>query len=80
MFPKPSRPPRKTARAAEPAVVADAPVERPADGPPPDVPGAGATSILGDMDLYLFNEGSHVRLHEKLGAHLRTVDGVDGAH
>jgi 1,4-alpha-glucan branching enzyme len=26
--------------------------------------------ILGDHDLHLFNEGTHVRLYEKLGAHL----------
>jgi 1,4-alpha-glucan branching enzyme len=37
-------------------------------------------SPLGDVDLYLFNEGSHVRLHEKFGAHLGVVDGVAGAH
>ncbi len=27
-------------------------------------------TLLSDQDLYLFNEGSHFRLHEKLGAHL----------
>ena len=27
------------------------------------------TSLLSDQDLYLFNEGSHARLYEKLGAH-----------
>jgi 1,4-alpha-glucan branching enzyme len=37
-----------------------------------------APSALSDQDLYLFNEGSHVRLHEKLGAHPCTVDGVSG--
>ncbi len=26
------------------------------------------TSMLSDEDLYLFNEGTHVRLYEKLGA------------
>jgi 1,4-alpha-glucan branching enzyme len=57
-----------------------------AAGPPPDgehtpeVPGAGATSILTDLDLYLFNEGSHFRLADKLGSHLREVDGVEGVH
>jgi 1,4-alpha-glucan branching enzyme len=35
---------------------------------------------LGDQDLYLFNEGSHLRLYEKLGSHLITVDGEDGAY
>lgn len=31
-------------------------------------------------DLYLFNEGTHCRLYEKLGAHLVRIDGHDGAH
>jgi len=34
---------------------------------------------LGDMDLHLFNEGTHRRLWEKLGAHTMTVDGAAGA-
>ena len=33
---------------------------------------------LGDMDLHLFNEGNHRRLWEKLGAHVRRINGVDG--
>ncbi|TAG28774.1 MAG: 1,4-alpha-glucan branching enzyme, partial [Verrucomicrobia bacterium] len=33
---------------------------------------------LGDQDLYLFNEGNEHRIYEKLGAHLRVVDGVAG--
>ena len=36
--------------------------------------------MLSDHDLYLFNEGSHVRLYERLGSHLRTVDGTAGAN
>ncbi|MGH7483246.1 MAG: 1,4-alpha-glucan branching protein GlgB [Longimicrobiales bacterium] len=35
---------------------------------------------LGDVDLHLFNEGSHFRLYEKLGAHPTEVDGVAGTH
>jgi 1,4-alpha-glucan branching enzyme len=35
---------------------------------------------LTDDDLYLFNEGSHFRLYEKLGAHLLTVEGVEGTY
>ncbi|HEX2676871.1 MAG TPA: alpha-amylase family glycosyl hydrolase, partial [Polyangiales bacterium] len=31
-------------------------------------------------DLHLFNEGTHFRLYEKLGAHLCTRDGVAGAY
>src|SRR5579864_6741916 len=35
-------------------------------------------SLLTDFDLYLFNEGTHVRVYEKLGAHIATVDGTPG--
>jgi 1,4-alpha-glucan branching enzyme len=35
-------------------------------------------SLLDAQDLYLFNEGTHLRLWEKLGSHLVRVDGVDG--
>jgi 1,4-alpha-glucan branching enzyme len=34
--------------------------------------------LLTDDDLYLFNQGSHFRLYDKLGAHLMTVDGRVG--
>lgn len=37
-------------------------------------------SLLSDDDLFLFNEGSHYRLYEKLGAHPVTVDGVEGTY
>jgi 1,4-alpha-glucan branching enzyme len=47
-------------------------------------PGAAAVrydaSLLGEQDVYLFNEGSHLRLHEKLGSHAGIVDGVAGVH
>ncbi|RRJ97195.1 1,4-alpha-glucan branching protein GlgB, partial [Opitutaceae bacterium TAV4] len=33
---------------------------------------------LGDQDLYLFNEGTEHRIYEKLGAHLRVINGVPG--
>nr|WP_025412800.1 1,4-alpha-glucan branching protein GlgB [Gemmatirosa kalamazoonensis] len=33
---------------------------------------------LGDVDVHLFNEGTHRRLWEKFGAHHREVDGVPG--
>jgi 1,4-alpha-glucan branching enzyme len=35
-------------------------------------------SQLTPEDLYLFNEGSHLHLHEKLGAHPLTKDGTAG--
>jgi len=38
------------------------------------------TSLLTEDDLYLFNEGSHNRLYEKLGAHPMTVDGTEGTY
>jgi 1,4-alpha-glucan branching enzyme len=37
-------------------------------------------SLLSDDDLFLFNEGSHYRLYEKLGAHPLMVDGVEGTY
>jgi 1,4-alpha-glucan branching enzyme len=42
--------------------------------------GASATTLLTDDDVYLFNEGSHLELWRKLGAHLTEVDGVEGCH
>jgi 1,4-alpha-glucan branching enzyme len=37
-------------------------------------------TMLGDDDLYLFNEGSHYRLYEKLGAHPTSAGGVEGTY
>src|SRR5512143_1568262 len=37
-------------------------------------------SRLTDDDLYLFNEGTHYRLYEKLGSHVMEVDGVTGTY
>ncbi len=34
---------------------------------------------LGETDLYLFGQGNERRIYDKLGAHLRTIDGVAGA-
>ncbi len=34
--------------------------------------------VLSDLDLQLFNEGNHFRTYDKLGAHLMTLDGVEG--
>ncbi len=36
--------------------------------------------LLTDQDLHLFNEGSHLRLYEKLGAHPCTLNDEEGAH
>ncbi len=37
-------------------------------------------SLLGDQDLFLFNEGSHVRLYDRLGAHSLRQDGLAGTY
>src|SRR5262245_33245495 len=34
--------------------------------------------LLGAQDLHFFNEGTHARLYEKLGAHPLVMDGVAG--
>ncbi len=41
-------------------------------------PSAG--TLLTEDDLFLFNEGSHFRLYNKLGAHLLEVDGAKGVY
>jgi 1,4-alpha-glucan branching enzyme len=37
-------------------------------------------TVLTKDDLYLFNEGTHNRLYDRLGAHARTTSGVDGTN
>jgi 1,4-alpha-glucan branching enzyme len=39
-----------------------------------DAPMRATTSHLSDDDIHLFNEGSHFRLYEKLGSHIRRDD------
>ncbi len=39
-----------------------------------------AASLLSEQDLYLYNEGSHFRIYDKLGAHLMEHDGQKGAY
>jgi len=41
---------------------------------------ADQVSLLTADDLYLFNEGSHYRLYDKLGSHLLKVGGVEGCY
>jgi 1,4-alpha-glucan branching enzyme len=36
--------------------------------------------LMTDYDVYLFREGKHSRLYEKLGAHEMDLDGVRGTH
>jgi len=37
-------------------------------------------SLLTDDDLHYFNEGTHYRLYQKLGAHLLQLEGVEGTY
>jgi 1,4-alpha-glucan branching enzyme len=48
--------------------------------PTDDKPVRYDTSLLSDDDLHLFNEGTHFRLYDKLGAHRMTHDGVEGTY
>ncbi|MCX7709739.1 MAG: 1,4-alpha-glucan branching protein GlgB [Clostridia bacterium] len=34
--------------------------------------------VLTDFDLHLFNEGNHHRIFDKLGAHVMTINGIEG--
>jgi 1,4-alpha-glucan branching enzyme len=43
-------------------------------------PAGPAVSLLTSDDLYLFNEGTHSHLYEKLGAHPITAEGVPGIY
>jgi len=36
--------------------------------------------VLGELDLYLINEGKHHMIYEKLGSHLMEIDGIKGTH
>jgi 1,4-alpha-glucan branching enzyme len=38
------------------------------------------TSIFSDFDLYLFGQGKHYYIYEKMGAHIRTINGVTGTN
>jgi len=40
----------------------------------------GRPTLLGDLDLHLFNEGAHVRLWERLGAHVARDGDTDGTY
>lgn len=36
--------------------------------------------FFGDLDRYLFHHGTHYELYEKMGAHIREINGVRGTH
>ncbi|MDI3340604.1 MAG: 1,4-alpha-glucan branching protein GlgB [Sphaerobacter sp.] len=42
--------------------------------------GQAVPSLLSETDVYLFNEGTHVRLYQHLGAHPLVVDGQPGTY
>jgi 1,4-alpha-glucan branching enzyme len=35
-------------------------------------------STLGDLDIYLLGEGTHLRAYDRLGAHVTSIDSVEG--
>ena len=37
-------------------------------------------SLFSEHDIYLFKEGNHFRLYDKLGSHPMTVDGIEGTY
>jgi len=37
-----------------------------------------SASLFTDHDIYLFKEGSHFNLYDKLGSHPMTIDGIEG--
>jgi 1,4-alpha-glucan branching enzyme len=37
-------------------------------------------TLITEYDVYLFREGTHTRLYEKLGSHIAEFDGVQGVH
>jgi 1,4-alpha-glucan branching enzyme len=49
-------------------------------GPPPVKSVSPSVSLLTDQDLYLFNEGTHLRLYDHLGAHLVASQGEKGTY
>jgi 1,4-alpha-glucan branching enzyme len=44
------------------------------------VVGQDLPTIFSDFDLYLFGQGKHYRIYEKMGAHPVTINGVEGVH
>ena len=45
-----------------------------------NLPGLPGITLLTEDDLYLFNEGTHYRLYEKLGAHPLTISDQKGTY
>jgi 1,4-alpha-glucan branching enzyme len=51
---------------------------QPTELSPAASPARNNATLLNSDDLFLFNEGTHNRIYEKLGAHPSTIDGVAG--
>jgi len=43
-------------------------------------PAQKGVSLLTEHDIYLFKQGRHFRLYDKLGAHVQAAEGVAGVH
>jgi len=43
-------------------------------------PHQSGASLLTEQDLYLYNEGTHFKIYDKLGAHLMEHDGRKGVY
>ncbi|MBV9691211.1 MAG: 1,4-alpha-glucan branching protein GlgB [Ktedonobacteraceae bacterium] len=54
--------------------------QRPEDELEQVITAAEVPSSFSDFDLYLFGQGKGYRIYEKMGAHLRTVNGVKGVN
>ena len=37
-------------------------------------------NVIGELDIHLFNEGTHEELYNTLGSHVKNINGVDGVH
>ena len=48
--------------------------------PPAEQTAAEPPALLTDFDLYLFNEGTHLHIYRKLGAHPVQQEGVQGTY
>ena len=63
-----------TLRAVGDCLITSSPTPEPPEAPPVN------PHLLSDADVQLFQQGTHCRLQEKLGAHPVTVKGVAGVH
>jgi 1,4-alpha-glucan branching enzyme len=55
-------------------------LEHPTQALAPQPSVTSGVTLLSDADLYYFNEGTHARLYEKLGAHTLTREGTRGTY